>query len=229
MSEEIKVTYKLKMSDGKIRTYLIRLDETTLELIEEKSDTPPKWADLEHRKCDHCPLNSKDFPHCPVAKNLATIVDEYKQLKSFETCYVEVETSNRNYSKQITLQEVLYSIFGLIMPATKCPHLKFLRPMARFHLPFSSFQETMVRSTSFYLLGQYFVTRKGGKPDFELSKMDELYVNVQKVNEGILNRIRSIATGDADANSLTILNVFAQMLSMQLSDDLSEIQSFFES
>ncbi len=86
----------------------------------------------------------------------------------------------------------------------------------------------MVRSTSFYLLRQYFVAKKGGQPDFELKKLNELYANVQKVNEGIINRIRSIATGDADANSLTILNGFAQLLAMQLSDDLSEIQAVFE-
>lgn len=228
MSEEIKVTYKLKMSDGKARTYAIRLNEKTLDLVEEGVAVAPKWADLENRKCDHCPLNSKEFPQCPVAKSLAAIADEYKQIKSFETCSAEVEAPNRNYSKQMSLQEALYSIFGLIMPATKCPHLKFLRPMARFHLPFSSFQETMVRSTSFYLLGQYFVAKKGGTPDYELKNLDQLYANVQKVNEGMINRIRSIATGDADANSLTILNGFAQLLSMQLSEDLSEIQEVFE-
>ncbi len=136
MSEEIKVTYKLKMADGKARTYEIRLESQTLNLVEENTGTSPKWTDLEHRKCGHCPLNAKEFPQCPVAKNLATIADEYKQIKSYETCSAEVEAPNRSYSKQMSLQEALYSIFGLIMPATKCPHLKFLRPMAKFHLPF---------------------------------------------------------------------------------------------
>lgn len=229
MGKIANIKYKIKRADGKLSTYDIQFEQDTFDLVEETSTIPPKWTELEHRKCSHCPLSKKDYPHCPVAKNLAVIADEYKEVKSYEICSVEVETPNRNYTKQMSLQEALFSIFGLIMPTTQCPHLKFLRPMARFHLPFSSFQETMVRSTSLYLLRQYFVAKRGIEPDFELKKLNELYANVQKVNEGLIDRIRSIASGDADANSLTILNGYAQLLSMQLSEDLSDLENFFES
>lgn len=230
MSDEMtdaNVTYKFKFSGGKERNYEIRIDPKNLSLVEPHFPSLPAWAQLEHCKCKHCPLKKEDTPTCPIAKNLAYIADEYKEHKSYEVVEVEVYTKYRNYFKKISLQEGLYSIFGLIMATSSCPHMKFLRPMARFHLPFSNFHETIVRSSSMYLLGQFFVAKKGGKPDYELKGLDSLYDKVQQVNLGIIDRIRSVATGDADANSVTILQGFAQLLSMQLGDDLSEIEPYF--
>lgn len=225
---DANVSYKFKFSNGKERTYQINIDPTTLEYIEPKMENVPQWADLEHFKCSHCPLTKEKFPKCPVAKGLAFIADEYKDRKSFEEVEVVVQTKYRNYFKKISLQEGLYSVFGLIMATSKCPHMKFLRPMARFHLPFSNYHETIVRSSAMYLLGQYFVAKRKEKPDFELKGLDELYAKVQTVNLGIVERIRSVASGDADANSVTILHGFAQLLSMQLSDGLSEIEPYFK-
>ncbi|OQW47219.1 MAG: hypothetical protein A4S09_15615 [Proteobacteria bacterium SG_bin7] len=226
---DANVTYKFKFGPGKERVYEIKIKPDDLSLIEPSFASLPEWTDLEHCKCSHCPLKKEQSPKCPIAKNLAYIADEYQGHKSFEVVEVEVYTRYRNYFKKISLQEGLYSIFGLIMATSSCPHMKFLRPMARFHLPFSNFQETIVRSSSFYLLGQFFVQKNGGKPDFHLKGLDLLYEKVQQVNLGIIERIRSVATGDADANSVTILQGFAQLLSMQLSDDLSEIEPYFTS
>jgi hypothetical protein len=230
MSDEMtdaNVTYKFKFGPGKERVYEIKIKPENLNLIEPEFPSVPAWADLDHCKCSHCPLKKEQSPTCPIAKNLAYIADEYKGHKSFEVVEVEVYTKYRNYFKKVSLQEGLYSIFGLIMATSTCPHFKFLRPMARFHLPFSNFHETIVRSASMYLLRQFFVAKKGQKPDFELKGLNDLYANVEKVNLGIIERIRSVATGDADANSVTILQGFAQLLAMQLSDDLSEIEPFF--
>lgn len=226
---DANVTYKFKFGNGTERKYEIKMNAGDLSLIEPEFPSLPSWTALDHCKCVHCPLKKEDTPTCPIAKNLAYIADEYKEHKSYEVVEVEVQTKYRNYFKRISLQEGLYSIFGLMMPTSSCPHLKFLRPMARFHLPFSNFQETIVRSASLYLLRQFFVAKRGGKPDFELKGLNKLYDNVQQVNLGIIERIRSVATGDADANSITILQGFAQLLSMQLSDDLSEIEPYFTS
>ncbi len=232
MSDEMtdaNVSYKFKFAGGKTRAYDIKINPENLSLIEPEYTTLPAWTDLEHCKCKHCPLKKEQTKTCPIAKNLAYIADEYKEHKSFEVVEVEVYTKYRNYFKKISLQEGLYSIFGLIMATSSCPHMKFLRPMARFHLPFSNFHETIVRSASMYLLGQYFVAKKGGSPDYQLKGLDSLYEKVQQVNLGIIDRIRSVATGDADANSVTILHGFAQLLSMQLGDGLSEIEPYFTS
>jgi len=101
------------------------------------------------------------------------------------------------------------------MATSGCPHMDFLKPMARYHLPFSTAEETIVRTSSLYLLTQYFKEGSGGEPDYKLAGLENLYEQVSKVNLGIIERIRSrSASGDTNANSIVILNSFAQILSL---------------
>jgi hypothetical protein len=140
---------------------------------------------------------------------------------------VEVETAERTYRKQLALQDGLFGLFGLIMATSDCPFLEFLRPMARFHLPFSNLTETMVRATSFYLLKQYFVAKNGGTPDFELKELRKHYDLLEEVNRGMIERIHSISAADAETNSIVILDTLAQLLSNQLNNKLSDLDSIF--
>jgi hypothetical protein len=101
------------------------------------------------------------------------------------------------------------------MATSGCPHMDFLKPMARYHLPFSTAEETIVRTSSLYLLTQYFKEDSGDEADYRLAYLGELYEQVSKVNEGIIQRIRSrSASGDTNANSIITLNSFAQILSL---------------
>lgn len=54
------------------------------------------------------------------------------------------------------MQIGLYSLLGLVMATSGCPHLDFLRPLALHPLPFSSIHETVFRVSSSYLTEQYF-------------------------------------------------------------------------
>lgn len=100
--------------------------------------------------------------------------------------------------------------------------------MAYFHLPFSSVEETSVRSTSLYLLKQYYVWKAGGKPDWDLEKLNQHYLDVRQVNQGILKRLRSLSKkGDADLNALVILDDFAFNLDMSISEGLEEYKYIF--
>jgi hypothetical protein len=96
---------------------------------------------LEHEKCGHCPLNESEYPECPVARSLAPVVDAFEGEKSFEKVSVEVETPERSYRREAPLQDGLFSLVGLLMATSDCPHMAFLRPSARFHLPFSTSRE----------------------------------------------------------------------------------------
>ena len=58
---------------------------------------------------------------------------------------------------------VVFSLIGIYMVTSGCPIMDKLRPMARFHLPFASTEETIYRAISTYLLGQYFLEQKGKK------------------------------------------------------------------
>ena len=190
---------------------------------------PPAWSLLEHQKCSHCPLKEDAYRHCPIAKNLGTVADDFKSERSFEKLTVEVLAPERTYQKKLALQEGLFGLFGLIMATSDCPFFEFLRPMARFHLPFSTLKETTVRSVSMYLLRQYFVAKAGGVPDFELKAFGGLYKDLEIVNLGIINRIRSISKADAEANSVIILDGFAKLLSAQHAKNFSDLDQLFNS
>ena len=101
---------------------------------------------------------------------------------------------------------------GLLMPTSGCPRMAFLKPMARFHLPFSTFEETMVRSLSFYLMRQA-CRDSNEQEDFTVTSFLKSYEGVSEVNHGLLERIKDIGlSGDADQNAIVILDTFAQML-----------------
>lgn len=222
----ISFTYRFIFPNGRKLEYTVELNSTT-GLAMESTAVPEPWTQLDFNKCTHCPLNAKDNPQCPLAKNLSAVAQDFKMEKSYEKVMVEVDSAERAYRKQLPLQDGLFGLFGLIMATSACPYLAFLRPMARFHLPFSSLEETMVRSASFYLLKQYFVAQQGGTPDFTLKEFGKLYENLNLVNQGIVERIRSVAKADADANSLVNLDSFASLLSSQAASNFSDLAGIF--
>jgi hypothetical protein len=106
--------------------------------------------------------------------------------------------------------------------------MRILRPMVRFHLPFATIEETVYRSVSCYLLGQYFKVKKDKKPDWDLKGLAEAYEEIQKVNLGITNRLRSISDEDANANAIIVLDVFAKALSSSIFVDLRELEYLYQ-
>ena len=222
-----KITYRFLFSDGRATAHEVVLDENTGRQVSGPVLSHQAWAQLEHKKCRHCPLKKEDHPECPVAKNLAVVANAFKSEKSFEKVVVWVVTAERTYRKRVPLQDGLFSLFGLIMATSDCPTMEFLRPMARFHLPFASLKESTIRSVSFYLLKQYFVAKKGGKPDYDLRELQKFYDALEEVNRGMADRIRSMSEEDAEANSIVILDTFAQILSSQLSNRLPDLDKLF--
>jgi hypothetical protein len=226
--EKFTIVYDFLFEDHTEKSHTIDIDSQTMEFLPPKlSSPPPAWTALENNKCSHCPLNSKDSPQCPVALNLSELVHAFQDDISHTEAVVRVTSQERTYMKQVPLQEGILSIFGLVMATSSCPYMKFLRPLARYHLPFANADETIVRSVSMYLLGQYFVAKKGGEPDLKLTKLEDNYKNTQIVNVGILSRIRNLNKGDADSNALTILHNFSQLLTMAISRDLTKFEYLF--
>lgn len=224
---EIKITYRFHFSGGRVVEHDVRLEAETGRQISDASPSPDAWTALEYKQCSHCPLKKEEHPECPVARNLAVVANAFKTQISFERVFVEVITADRTYSKQLPLQEGLFGLVGLIMATSECPYLDFLRPMARFHLPFSTLQETTVRCVSFYLLRQYFVAKKGGIPDHDLVELQKRYDAIETVNLGMVDRIRSISEQDAETNSIATLHSLAFLLSEQLTNKLSDLDKMF--
>lgn len=223
----IRFRYTFKFENGNSKTFEIVLDSATLELVPEKDIPKPDWAKLSFFPCEHCPLEAHT-EYCPVAVNLSHIVSEFKDSVSHEKTMVTVETPERTYFKQTTLQKGLSSIIGIYMVTSNCPVMDKLRPMVRFHLPFATPTETMFRTVSTYLTGQFIAMREGKKPDWELQKLVEMYKAVSAVNKGMSRRISNASIKDANVNAVIILHSFGDAVPYFIENGLAEIKYMFE-
>ncbi len=213
-AESILIEYRITKDSGEILSFDVEIDG-------QNQSKPPaliasnnlEWSHLKNHQCFHCPLS--DEIYCPVALRIGWVVESLENAISAESVDCEVKTRERVIASRLPMQKAIYSLLGLLMATSGCPHMDFLKPMARYHLPFSSAEETIVRTSSFYLLTQYFNEAQGEEADYGLARLEELYRAVSEVNAGIINRIRSrSAQGDADRNSIIVLDSFAQILSM---------------
>ena len=226
-NETIFFKYLFIFSDGKKETFEINLDNTNLKFIPNKEIKPSAWTKLGHNQCDNCPLNSEDYPDCPLALNLSDVVQKFCSLHSFDNVHVIVESNDRTYSRNTSLQQALSAMLGIFMVTSDCPIMSSLKPMVRFHLPFASVEETVFRSVSTYLLGQFFKFKKGEKADWSLDNLMGNYKDIQLLNRGMAARMRSIVDKDANLNALVVLDVFAKELPFSIKKSLEELEYLF--
>lgn len=226
-NEILDIHYEFAFPNDTTRKMVIRLDKKNLSLINDTEQEKLAWTRLDFKQCKCCPLDSTETPDCPIAVNLAHLVDDFSETLSFDKCHVTCTTTERTYVKHASVQEGLYSVFGLIMATSGCPVMDFFRPLARFHLPFSTIDETKMRVTSIYFLREYFQHRKGESPDFSLKSLDDFYEKVQLVNRGVMNRISAVTTKDAGVNAMAVLFAISKMLSMEIEHDLGSLQNLF--
>ncbi len=220
--------YTFRFADGSEKRFEVKLDPATLALIPPAEPSKPDWTKLDYHQCEQCPLNEK-ASHCPVAVNLANLVESFKDTLSHEDISVTVETAQRTYSKQTSLQQGLSSIIGIYMVTSNCPVMDKLRPNARFHLPFASAEETMYRAVSMYLTAQYFRMKRGEAPDWTLEHLSEIYQGVWRVNKGMTERISHASVKDANMNAVIVLSTFGSALDSYLEECLAEIAPLFDS
>ncbi|WP_297528303.1 DUF6901 family protein [Thiohalobacter sp.] len=202
------------------------LDAETL-LLQRPEGPLPEWARLENRQCSHCPLQADAHPFCPLAAALAGPIEECSACASAERVALEVETPERRICAEVSPQRALSSLFGLIMPTSGCPHLRHFRPMARFHLPLATAEETVYRATGMYLLAQYFARKRGGKFDFELMGLDAIYRLAHKTNREFARRIRHASEDSAAIRALLILDIFTIALPNAIGEMLSGLEPLF--
>ncbi|MCP3925651.1 MAG: hypothetical protein GY714_24045 [Desulfobacterales bacterium] len=223
-----KIKYEFNFKEIEQKVYEIIINTRDMNIVYPEMKNKPDWTKLEYEQCKCCPYTQDKVPYCPIAVNIAELVSEFKDIVSFEDCVVKCTTNERTYLKKVDVQDGLYSILGLINATSACSVINIFKPMARFHLPFSTVEETIVRATSFYLLRQYFKSKKGGKPDFDLKDLENYYGKIQILNEGLLARIDKISKTDADKNAMVILHSLSQMFSFSIDDSLSSVEFLFE-
>ncbi|MDZ7765700.1 MAG: hypothetical protein U5K00_15000 [Melioribacteraceae bacterium] len=229
MNNELrKYSYKLEFEDGKTETFNIFLEPSTLQIVRQSKEQPADWTKLENFECDHCPINKDEFEYCPVAVNLEELIKFFSERASYEKVKVTVETEERSYYKETDLQSAVGSLMGILMPASGCPILAKLRPMLRFHLPFSDLDETEFRVFAMFSLAQFLRHKKGKEPDWEMKSLAELYDNIQKINTNVAKQISELEKRDASINSVIVLNNLAAFVSMNLDEeDFSNLSKIF--
>lgn len=227
IEEHYQIIYEFNFKNGTQKSFQILIDPQTISYSLPELKNKPDWTRLDYQQCDFCELTPDEHPRCPVALNIAELVEEFKETVSIEDCMVRCITPERTYLKETNVQEGLYSIFGIINATSSCPTMSFLKPMARFHLPFATTQESMARTISFYLLRQYFEYKKGNIPDLELKQLDEHYQRVTKLDKRMLERIQNASPKDADKNAFITLNSLAQLISMEIDDNLNSLEYLF--
>ncbi len=212
--ETLKFHYKFMLGTDIIVEVPILLDANSLALIHPIPEHPPEWTRLSCCQCPNCPLLEQQTPYCPIAVNISELMHIFSDVASYQEVDVRVETDVRTYLVQCTAQDALSSILGIYMVTSGCPILDKLRPMARFHLPFSSYEETSYRAMSMYLVIQYLRYKQGQTADWDLIHFVEMYKNIQRVNHAIKDRLDKATDKDVSVNALIILDCFASLIMM---------------
>jgi Domain of unknown function (DUF6901) len=230
MSENNSICYKyfFIFNDGQKQSFEINLNKRTLKYIPSKKLQPAAWTKLEHSQCTNCPLSKDEYPDCPLALNLADVVPKFSSLHSYDDVHVMIETKERTYSQNTSLQRALSAMLGIFMVTSDCPIMASLKPMVRFHLPFASVEETVFRSVSTYLLSQYFKFKNGEHADWNLDSLMDNYKDIQLLNQGMATRMRSVVNKDANLNALVVLDVFAKELPFSIQKSLESLEYLFE-
>jgi hypothetical protein len=217
-----KLVYRFSFPDGRTESLDAGTGVAPSEL--------PSWTELDFHQCANCPLSPQDIPRCPMAVRLVPLVALFEKVLSYDDVTAQVETEERIVTKRTSVQKVLRSLMGLLSASSDCPHIEFLKPMAHYHLPFSSREETVYRVVSTYLLAQHFRRQQGQTPDTGLEGLKAHYRALQQVNQGMAARLGAIRDerGDSSVNALVLLDLFAQSLPDSIDADLEELMPAFQ-
>lgn len=221
------IIYTFTMADGSTKEFKVGLDADTFDLVQKRPASLPAWTALDFHQCPHCPLTVATHPHCPLAASIIDIVRHFDEVLSYDQVHLDVVTEERRISQDMTAQKALSSLFGLVIAASGCPHTAFFKPMARFHLPLASRDETLYRATSMYLMAQYMCKKKGNNADFELKGLKTIYDNLHKLNAAVAQRLKAVIKTDVTVNAIIILDVYTNSLPRAIEKSLKELQNMF--
>lgn len=225
----LKIKYHFLLQNGNPLDFDVNLDPHTLEQVDGPTDHHPAWVALTFHQCPNCPLRPAESPYCPVTIHIIKLMEGCSGLVSYEKVRLDITTPERTVSKDTTAQTGISSLLGLIVATSGCPHTGFFKPMARFHLPFASEEETIYRASSMYLLAQYFIRKQGGEADLDMEGLVTIYRNLQIVNTALAARLRAASQQDAAVNAVVLLDSFAKILPYTIADSLDEIRHLFQS
>ncbi|MGD2112840.1 MAG: hypothetical protein PVI50_05600 [Gammaproteobacteria bacterium] len=222
----VEITYCISNAEGHAQQYLIRLDRESARLLNPPPASPPGWTRLQVCQCTNCPLAIQTHPHCPLAVQVAQVVDDWASAFSFQEVEYSVTLDERRFTGTTEARKILGSLLGLIMATSDCPRMSFLRPLARFHLPLASPEETAFRALSAYLLERYF---SGGETESTdtFAGFIERYQEIQTVNEGLAARFRQASREDAVIDAMLGLDLLAHRVPFFARETVESLRPLF--
>ena len=227
--DPITIQYLFSLGNDRKETFDVFLDPNTLEIINRQTEELPPWTELEFHQCSHCPLTSDLHPHCPLAVTLIKVIGRFNNVVSHNEIELTVITNERQVSQKTTAQKGISSLIGLLFAASGCPHTAYFKPMARYHLPLSSEDETYYRATGMYLLAQYLLNKDGKQADLDLVGLKEIYKNLHLLNKMVAERIRSATRADSSINAVVLLDMITNLMPFILDEQLDKIRHLFSS
>jgi hypothetical protein len=227
MDQALVISYRFIFPGNREEFIEVKIDKQTMESFSDDSGTPPDWCKLDFHQCSNCPLRAIPQTYCPLAERLVKLMATCQNVLSYDEVKMEVTTPERMVTKNTTAQRAVSSLMGLVMATSGCPHMAFLKPMARYHLPFATQEETVFRVVSTYLLEQYFRHQQAMSIDMELENLKKVYGEIQIVNKAMSARLRTIGVQDSAVNAVVLLDIFAKMLPYSIEESLEEIRYLF--
>ena len=224
---ELEVQYIFRFADDRELRFPIRLDADGADQVGPRDEPPPPWTRLDFHRCAHCPLQPEQTPLCPLAQALAQPVRMLDGILSYDEVDVEVITPERRILNHTTAQNGISAMMGLIIATSGCPHMAFLKPMARFHLPFATAAETLYRASTMYLLGQYFRQQQALPAELGFRGLVAMYRNVETVNRAMAERLRAAGREDGTVNALILLDMYAKTLPLAVDEALQELRPLY--
>lgn len=223
----IPIEYCFKMNGGHQEIFRLELAPDTLTPIGNVPANIPRWARLGTHQCPNCTLTETDSKYCPAASHLVGLVQRFDQVLSHEEVEVSVVTQERQINQRMSAQRGIGSLMGLIMAASGCPKMEFFKPMARFHVPWASEQETMYRAASTYLLTKYMIMGSESQATLELDGLVRVYKDVHEVNKAFIERLHAGSNLDSIVNALVILDTYTLTLPFAIRNSLEELRHLF--
>ena len=225
--EKLEYFFQFKFPDGNIFGYKVQIDRESKTLV--NPVVTPKsfqfFTNLNSNQCENCPLKSSEFPECPVAKNLVQPLNMFKNVISYQSIELVVKSNAMSYSKEIQSQEALETLLELVMIASECPHMDFLKPTILEYVPFQEEHEFVLKCLKSYFLQHYMTKGEDEEPSLEV--LSQNFKDLKTVNRGILKRIKELETEDSGRNAIVFFDSIIQCFEIELEQKFPSAKESF--
>ena len=220
---EDKVVYKFKVPGKNEVSFIVDLVDGEAE-----KTSPSTWTHLRYNQCPNCPLNSETHRFCPLALRIKDVIEFSADIVSYKKVIVEVLLNDRSVTAETSAQEGLSSLLGLVIAVSGCPRTAFLKPMAYFHVPLATYDETVFRVITSEITRSFLKHRKGESVDWSLQGLQESYEHLHVVNTHIAKRLHALVKEDASLNAIVDLDAFTTHVPAVIEEFLDRLQELYD-